>query len=82
MQDNRGPEIAVATGIEYTLSPAQLGPLFISMSNGIVDLEWSGPGTLQCSASPVTGTWTNLTDAASPYSVSSGEGQQFFRLAE
>jgi endo-alpha-1,4-polygalactosaminidase (GH114 family) len=82
LQDDRGPEIAEETGIAYTLSPAQLGPLFINQSNGIVALVWTGPGTLQCSASPTAGTWTNLTAAASPYSLPAGSAQEFFRLAE
>ena len=82
LQDDRGPEIAGETGMAYTLSPAQLGPLFINQSNGVVALVWTGPGTLQCSTSPTAGTWTNLTAATSPYDLPAGRAQQFFRLAE
>lgn len=83
LQDDRGPETAVETGIAYSISPPQLGPLFISQSNGLINLVWTGPGTLQYSPTPAAGTgWTNLTSASSPYSVPVGAGQQFFRLAE
>jgi hypothetical protein len=82
LQDNRGPETAVETGIQYILAPPQLGPLFISQSNGLVTIIWASPGTLQYSASLTSGSWTNLASAASPYSVQAGSRQQFFRLAD
>jgi len=82
LQDDRGPETAVETGIEYAISPPQLGPLFITQSNGIINLVWTGPGTLQCAASVAAGAWTNLTSAASPCSYPAGNESQFFRLAE
>ncbi len=80
LQDDRGPEVAVATGIEYELSPPPLGPLDISQSNSMVNLTWPGGGTLQSAASPGGG-WTNVVNAVSPYSLTVGSGQQFFRLA-
>jgi len=79
LQDDRGPEVAVATGIEYELSPPPLGPLDISQSNSMVNLTWPGGGTLQSAASPAGG-WTNVVNAVSPYSLTVGSGQQFFRL--
>ena len=83
LQDNRGPETAVETGIEYKISPPQPGPLFISQqSNGVINLTWTGPGVLQSSASLTGGTWTSLVSATSPYSVSAGSEQQFFRLVQ
>ena len=82
LQDNRGPETAVASGIEYVISPPQLGPLFINESNNLTNIIWSGPGTLQYSGSLTAGSWTNLTNAVSPYAFQIGSGRQFFRLAE
>jgi hypothetical protein len=82
LQDNRGPETAVATGIAYVISPPQLGPLFISQSNGVLNIIWSSPGTLQSATSLSAGDWTNLNSATSPYIFQAGSGQQFFRLAQ
>ncbi len=82
LQDNRGPEIAVATGIAYVISPPQLGPLFISQSNGVMSIIWSSPGTLQSATSLSAGDWTNLNSATSPYIFQAGSGQQFFRLTQ
>jgi len=82
LQDNRGPETAVATGIEYQIAPPQLGPLFITQSNKVINIMWIGPGTLQSATSLPATVWTNLTTAVSPYSFIAGSGQQFFRLAE
>lgn len=82
LQDNRGPETAVATGIEYQIAPPQLGPLFITQSNDQINIIWTGPGTLQTAAGLPAAVWTSLTTAASPYSVTAGSGQQFFRLME
>jgi hypothetical protein len=81
LQDNRGPETAVATGIEYQIAPPQLAPLFITQSNNIINIIWTGPGTLQ-SATSLSATWTSLPTATNPYSFTAGSGQQFFRLAE
>jgi endo-alpha-1,4-polygalactosaminidase (GH114 family) len=81
LQDDRGPETAVETGIEYIISPPPLGSLFITQSNAVISITWTGSGTLQSAASPA-GEWTNLVNAASPYSFSAGSGQQFFRLAQ
>ena len=82
LQDNRGPETAGETGIAYVLSPPQLGPLFISQSNNVINIVWTSPGMLQYSTSLASGTWTNLTNAASPYISQAGTGQQFFRLVQ
>ena len=81
LQDDRGPETAVATGIEYQIAPPQLEPLFITQSNNIINIIWTGPGTLQ-SATSLPAIWTSLPTATSPYSFTAGSGQQFFRLAE
>jgi hypothetical protein len=81
MQDDRGPELAVETGIPYILA-AQPGPLFISQFGSQVTITWAGPGALQVSTSLGAGSWTNLPNAASPYIIQPGAAQQFFRLAE
>jgi len=82
LQDNRGPETAGETGIEYQIASPRLGPLFISQSNNIINIIWTGPGTLQsASALPAT-VCTSLTTATSPDVFTVGTGQQFFRLTE
>jgi hypothetical protein len=82
LQDNRGPEMAVATGIEYELSLPQLGPLFIAQSNSILNLTWTGPGILQSSPSLTAGMWANVTNANGNYRLPAGAGSQFFRLVQ
>lgn len=82
LQDDRGPECAVATGIEYSLAPAELGPLFISATNGMANVSWTGPGTLQYTSVFPGGPWTSVTNATSPYMFPAGSGQQFFRLSQ
>ena len=82
LQDNRGPETAVATGIAYVLSPPRLGPLYLSQSNGVVSVVWSSPGTLQSATSLSAGAWTSLTGASSPYVFQAGDGPVFFRLIQ
>jgi len=82
LQDNRGPETAVETGIEYRLAPPQLEPLFITQSNNVINISWTGPGTLQGSAALPATVWTSLTTATNAYSFTPGSGQEFFRLAQ
>jgi hypothetical protein len=82
LQDNRGPETAVDTGIEYQIAPPQIGPLFITQSNNVIYINWTGSGTLQYSPSLSAAVWTGLPTANSPYSFPAGNGQQFFRLSQ
>jgi hypothetical protein len=82
MHDDRGPELAVETGIPYILAAPQAGPLFISLFGNQVTLAWTGPGTLQASSSLAAGSWTNVPTATSPYMIQAGMAQQFFRLTE
>ena len=82
LQDDRGPETAVETGVNYTLAPFQLGPLSISTAAGQITISWTGAGMLQCAGSLTGGTWTNLNSAASPYTFQAGAAQKFFRLAQ
>jgi len=82
MQDDRGPELAVETGIPYIVAAPPPGPLFISPFGSQVTITWSGSGTLQVSSSLAFGSWTNVPNATSPYTIQAGMAQQFFRLAE
>src|ERR1700722_1153910 len=82
LQDDRGPELAVETGIPYILAAPQPGPLFISRFGSQVTIAWNSPGTLQASGSLAAGSWTNVPSATSPYTNQVGLAQQFFRLAE
>jgi len=82
LEDNRGPEIAVETGIPYTLAPPQPGFLNVSLSGNQITISWTGLGTLQFSSSLTSGFWTNLPAATSPFTVQAGAAQQFFRLMQ
>jgi hypothetical protein len=81
LQDDRGPESAVETGIPYILA-APAGRLFISRFGSQVTITWTGSGVLQVSSSLGAGSWANLQNATSPYTTQTGVAQQFFRLAE
>ncbi len=82
LQDDRGPETAVETGIEYKISPPQLEPLFVAQLSNTINIVWTGPGTLQHSTSLSPAAWTNLTNATSPYNFLVQGGTQFFRLVQ
>ncbi len=82
LQDDRGPESAVETGIAYSLAAPQPGPLSISRSGTQATIAWTGPGLLQVANSLSAGSWTNVPNAASPYTIQAGAAQQYFRLAE
>jgi hypothetical protein len=81
LQDDRGPESAVETGIPYILA-APAGRLFSSRFGSQVTITWTGSGVLQVSSSLGAGSWTNLQNATSPYTIQTGVARQFFRLAE
>ncbi|MGH7989417.1 MAG: Ig-like domain-containing protein [Limisphaerales bacterium] len=72
--------------ISYTNSPVSLaslplGKLAISaVAGGQAAVIWDPPGTLQESSS-LTGSWTNLPLATSPYVIPISGGKQFFRLS-
>ena len=75
---NRMPP-TTGTTIAYTLVP---GPLTIGLAGGQVTLRWSGPGTLQACDSLISGSWTDLPTAVSPYTTPASEKQLFFRLVQ
>jgi hypothetical protein len=51
----------------------------IDLGSGNVTLEWSGGGTLQ-SADAVTGPWTDVANASSPYSAPASAARRFYRV--
>ena len=75
---NRMPPTTGAT-IAYTLVP---GPLKISLVGGKATLSWPGFGTLQVTDSLTDGSWTEVPNAASPYTPTDSGNQLFFRLVQ
>jgi hypothetical protein len=55
-------------------------PLSIASANGNVTLTWTDPQFALQAAPSVTGTYTNVTGATSPYPVSTTGGSTFYRL--
>ena len=82
LQDNRGPETAIETGIPYCLANPPPGPLAIAQSGNLIRITWSGPGHLEFSDSLTTGSWTALTNASSPYVFQPARDVRFFRLGQ
>jgi Spherulation-specific family 4/Immunoglobulin I-set domain len=70
-------------GLLYTFATPTPGSLSISYSGGNIFISWPGSGTLQsCGLLRNGGTWTNLQDASSPYSIRPANSKQFFRLVQ
>ncbi len=53
----------------------------ITLSGGNISIEWTGGGTLQMAPS-VSGPWTDVPGAASPYSAAVSGGTAFFRAKQ
>lgn len=70
---------AVSNGVSFATAPAPVVTLAIQPSGNQIQLTWSGGGTLQA-AGEATGTYTNVTGAASPYFTSPSGGRRFFRV--
>ena len=65
-----------------TVAPLPLGKLSISaLPARQAAVVWNPPGTLQVSSS-LTGPWTNMPPATSPYVIPVSGTQQFFRLSQ
>ena len=62
----------------FFLSPESASIQIERMTNGVV-LSWPAGWTLQ-RAGIVTGTWSDVSGAASPYTVTTNAAPQFFRL--
>jgi hypothetical protein len=62
--------------------PLPLGQISMTpMGNGNVALVWDSVGTLQACTGPLlTGTWTNVPTATSPYIIPTAAAQRYFRL--
>jgi hypothetical protein len=68
-------------GFSYTFAASsQLGPLAIALANGKVTISWAGPGKLQSRQSLSTGTWEDIPDAPSGYTVSASASETYYRL--
>ena len=57
-------------------------PVFraIRRAGETVTLEWAGQGTLQ-DARQITGPWDSISNAGSPYLLTNGVPQRFFRIS-
>jgi hypothetical protein len=65
---------------EETMDAAELLLSVTQGPSGAVTLEWSGGGRLQESNTLLTGDWTVITNATSPYIVPTTGTAKFFRL--
>lgn len=65
----------------FTPGPAPAPSLSIRLSQGGLEIRWAGSGTLQWAAQ-VPGTWLDLPQATSPYSVAPSETQRFYRVRQ
>jgi len=68
-----------SSGTSYAVTPPSL---IIQSSGQAVILSWSTPAFSLQSAPAVTGTYTNVPDATSPYTNTISGPQQFFRLIQ
>jgi hypothetical protein len=63
------------------ITPPTPGSLSIALQSGNAVITWTGSGVLQ-SASSVTGPWSNVSNATSPYTVTPAVGAAFYRLSQ
>lgn len=69
-----------ATNLTAAVPPSNRPTLGISAENNLVVLRWTGAFTLQC-APTVTGVYTNVPGATSPFSVNPAlSPRAFYRL--
>jgi hypothetical protein len=75
--------LGLVSGLTVVLSPAKPppGPLSIGRSGGEVALSWPGIASLQA-ADAISGPWTDLPTAVSPYSVAPTGSLKFYRLKQ
>ena len=82
---NQAPASGVISYTNMTTTmagPLPLGKLTMSALPGRqAAVVWNPPGTLQVSSS-LTGPWTNLPPATSPYVIPVSGAKQFFRLSQ
>jgi hypothetical protein len=66
--------------VEYMTSAAPAGPeLAITSADGDVTIQWQGGGTLE-SAEAITGPWTPVPNATSPFTAEATGSARFFRV--
>jgi hypothetical protein len=58
------------------------GPLTVALQSGSVVISWTGGGTLQTAPAIFGSTWTDLSAATSPYTVTPTSGAGFYRLRQ
>jgi hypothetical protein len=63
------------------ITPPTVGPLAIGLQNGQAVISWTGGGTLQ-SADVVTGPWSDVGGATSPYQTAPSGTAKFYRLRQ
>lgn len=75
--------LGLVSGLTVVMSPvaAPPGPLTLTRQGATLTLTWPGTGVLQ-SANEVTGGWTDVTGAASPYPVTPSAARGFYRLRQ
>jgi hypothetical protein len=80
---NHAPPSGVVsyTNVNTFVPSLPLGSIAASrLVGGKVVLVWDSPGTLQARGSLSSGSWTNVSAAASPYVIPAAGTQLFFRL--
>jgi hypothetical protein len=71
---------ATAHGVSFVPATAVNPTLSIAPSGSTIQVSWTGSATLQAAGS-ITGTFTNVPGATSPYVVAPTGSQLFFRLS-
>jgi hypothetical protein len=71
---------ASVNGISFASTTSTTPSLSIAPSGSHVQVSWTGSATLQAAGS-ITGTFTNVPGATSPYVVAPSSTQLFFRLS-
>jgi hypothetical protein len=69
-------QVGLYLGLAYRLAPATVA---IGWQGNQVRINWDGPGTLQA-APEVTGSYTNVSGATSPYLTTPTAARMFYRL--
>ncbi len=70
---------SVSEGVLISVTPPPTLTIQASATNGVV-LTWSAADWTLQKADVLTGLWVDVPGAASPYSVSTNNTRQFFRL--
>jgi hypothetical protein len=66
--------------LDAEMPPPSPIPLGVSAAGGSVTLTWTDPAFTLESAPEASGTYTNVPNAASPFTVPASQARQFFRL--